>query len=164
MADVSPHKQEQTGSALLDRIQNNVRDLIAFVKGLSWISNKGYAALDVDVTIGVAPYATLLTVPIFTVPRNSFLVISFSASAVHITVAATIFFRVLVDDVAFKGAYSTYLLVPGALCTSMVLRVPVDRGGHVVKLQWRTDGASARILAQSILEEHANLLVEEYVS
>ncbi len=126
------------------------------------LNNHQYVPLATDQTLAVsAAYATLLEANINTILARGNLLITFTASAVHITNIATIYFQVVVDNVIRKGTYVTYQVVPTALNASMVILVPVVRGAHNVKLQWKTDNNSARINALTVVEEHAHLLVQE---
>lgn len=125
------------------------------------LNNRVYIALDVDISIGIAAYATLLQSNIITILDRGFLLITFTASCVHITNAATIFFQILVDGVVKKGSYATFAAVSSGLNVSMVLMVPVRKGPHNIKLQWKTDNVTARILAKTVVEEHCHLLVQE---
>ena len=141
--------------------QNGVRKTNEHVDVLRVLNNRAYAALVADTTIGIAAYATLLSARITTLLANGFLIITFSASSVHITNLATTRFQILVDGVVTKGCYVTYPVAGYAASVSMIIRVPVRRGGHVVDVQWKTDNTSARINATSVVEEHAHLLVQE---
>ncbi len=126
------------------------------------LNNHVYVPLRTDQTLAVsAAYATLLEGNINTILARGNLLITFTASAVHITNVATIYFQIVVDGVVQKGSYATYQVVPTALNVSMMILVPVVRGQHTVKLQWKTDNNSARINAKTIVEEHAHLLVQE---
>jgi hypothetical protein len=161
VVDAPSYQRQQSGSALVDRIQEGVRDVIAYLRSEPWRLGVAYAALATNATIGIAAYATLLTADITTVLARSYLAISFSASSVHITNIATTSFQILVDGVVTKGCYVTYGTAGYAESVAMVIRVPVTRGPHRVLLQWKTDNTSARINASTVVEEHAHLLVQE---
>jgi hypothetical protein len=134
---------------------NNIVDQIRV------LNNRKFVKLAVDRTIGVAAYATLLSTDIITILDRGFLIITFTASTVHITNIATTYFQVVVDKVVVESCYTTFMAVPAALCASIVIMVPVLKGQHNVLVQWRTDNTSARINALTIPEEHANMLVQE---
>lgn len=142
--------------------QDTARKVNSYADMLNAMVNRAYVALTTDVTLATAAsYATLLTANITTVLATGFLIVTFSTSAVKITTIGNMNFRVVVDGVAIKGAYSTAQVINTAMCAAMVVRVPVTRGAHVVQLQWITNSNSARINAASIFEEHANMLVQE---
>lgn len=141
--------------------QDTARKSNAHVDMLAVLTNRAYTALAADVIIGAAAYAPLLTANITTTLAAGFLIITWSVSTVHPTAIATTYLQVVVDGVVIKGAYWTAPTAAYAGCLSMVVRVPVTRGAHVVQLQWKTDGASARISAKTINEEHAHMLVQE---
>ena len=155
------HKNQHTGDATLDRIQNNVRDLIAYVRSLLWMTRRTYVALGTDTgNVAAAAYATLLTTTLTTSLARSFLIIHLSASGIQITNAGTVFFQVLVDGAIVKGCYTT---VPATYSfgASMVVRIPVTQGLHTVILQWKTNVNSAHINALSTTEEHAAMSIHE---
>ena len=161
MVDLPTHRNEHTGDVVLDRIQGNVRDVIAYLRSLVWLANRAYAALATDTgTIAAGAYATLLIANITTTLVKSFLLVSFTASGVQVTTLGTAFFQVLVDGAVVKGTYTT-VAAGSAFAASMVVRVPVSKGAHSVALQWKTSVANARINASTVVEEHAHLYVEE---
>ncbi len=160
---VPVHRNEQTGNPALDRIQNNVRGLIEYVKSILWVTRRAYAALATDSTTASATYATLLTATITTLAARSFLVISFTASGAHITNAATTLFRVTVDGTVIKGCYTT-VAANYAFSAAIVVRTPVVVGMHTVLVQWSTDNATARISAATVVTEHAAVSIHEEVA
>ncbi len=167
MADLPNHRREQTGNALLDRIQDNVRDLIEYIRGLraterlATLESRAYAALAADTTILAAAYATLLTARITTVLASGYLVITFSACALKTTAAGYVSFQIVLDGAVVKGAYVTTPAAGTGFNVSMVVRAPVKKGAHVVLLQWKTSTSAAQINAATVVEEHAHLLVQE---
>ncbi len=161
MGLVPTHKNQHTGDAMLDRIQSNVRELIAYVRSLAWLTRRAYVALGTDTgNVAAAAYATLLTTTITTAIERSFLIIAFSASGTQITNAGTVFFQVLVDNDVVKGCYTT-IPTNYSFSASMVVRIPVTRGLHSVLLQWKTNVSSAHINALSTTEEHASMSIHE---
>ncbi len=158
--------RQHTGQFAQDQAQRLAQQVAVKANGhtslLNALTNSAYVPLTTDVTISVAAYATLLSVPITTFLASGSLVINVSTSSLHQTGVGTNFFQVLVDGTPIKGTYVTggtgY-----AVSASMVLRVPVRMGSHVVTLQWRTDANTARIAAATINEEHAHLFVQESV-
>ena len=161
-AALPAHRGEHTGSAALDRIQSNVRDLISFVRALGWLTRRAYVALAVDRSL-VTTYAwdTLIETNVVTVQKAGFLLVQYTTSGVQNSFAGTVFFQVLVDGVVIKGTYFT-ANAGWAFCCSQVLVVPVVAGAHNVKLQWYTNVTNARISAKSVPSEHASLLLQEY--
>lgn len=158
-----PLRQEPTGTARGDRAQLQARDVAKaheITKAVvAALANRAYAALLVDAAINIAPYATLLSVPITTTLAKGFLVITWSAAAGN-TAACSLFFQVLVDNVVQKGT-RVDVVAGGGSAPSMVLRVPVVKGAHTVLLQWKTNVNGAHCNAFTTLEEHASLLVQE---
>lgn len=152
------HRGEQTGNPALDRIQNNVRAVVEYLRSLPWVMAHSYTALATDTTIGVAAYATLLTATITS--RQPYLLVHLSASGVQISSLGGVYFQILVDGVVAKGLYCT---VPGgyAFSVAQVLRVAVAAGPHTVTVQWKSSVANARIAPVTVNEEHASLLIQE---
>lgn len=141
--------------------QDTARKVNSYADMLNAMVNRGYVALAADVTLATsATYATLLTANITTVLAGGFLIITWSASGDQITSAGTVLLRVTVDGVLVKGCATTIPLT-FSWNASQVLRVPVARGPHVVKLTWRTNVSSVRILAATAPESHAHMLVQE---
>ena len=140
--------------------QDAARRLNSIGDVITALTNRGYAALATDV-VATTSYVTLLSSAITTVLSSGYLVITFSASCVHTTNAATIYFQLLVDNVVKKGAYTTFFAAATGACVAMVLRVPVTKGPHVVALQWKSDNVTGRINAATVNEEHAHMLIEE---
>ncbi len=156
------HRQEHTGEAGLDRIQNNVRDLVAYVRAVaSVVGNRAYAALAVDTTIGVAAYAELVSTTITTTRASSFLDITFSASGVKTVGIGTPGFRIVVDGVVAKGLKTVAAGATYSFNVAMTVRVPVAPRTHTVKVDWATDTNGLQIKALTVAEEHASLLVQE---
>ncbi len=167
MVNAPNHRREQTGDALLDRIQANVRDLMSFVRGLAWLARRSFVALGTDITIAgsSAVYTTLLTTTLATTLSRGFLLITFTASGTHPTTAnSTIYFKVLVDNVDVDGCYHTIGVLNSAFNVSVLTRVAVEKALHTITVQWSTDNNSARINGLSSINEHASLLVQESVA
>ncbi len=166
VSDLPTHKNEQTGNVALDRIQSNVRDLVAFVRNLRAIDrfavleNRVYVALAANVAIGVTAYAALVSTTITTYLPNGHIDITFTASGANSASAANARFLVLVDGAPVKGTYA-YTAAGQTFCGAIVLRVPVRAGKHAVAVQWKSDAGAALIRAASVVEEHAHLLVQE---
>ena len=163
--DVPSHKPEHTGNAVVDRIQNTILGIVAYLRSLIWMRRRAHVELLDDQTISItvypAGYVTLLTANIVTAEAKSILVVSFTASGIKTTAAGTVFFRVLIDDVVLRGAYVT-VTTPGFSFTSAILCAgAVVAGGHVVKLQWMTNVTGAQILSKTTVEEHASMHVWE---
>ncbi len=160
MTTVPVHRSEQTGNPALDRIQNNVRSLLEFVRGLLWLTRRAYVELATDSTTASATYATLLTATITSALARSYLVVSFTASGGHPTNLGTAYFQILLDGVVATGCYTT---VPAAYAwnAAAIVRVPVTAGMHTVLLQWKTDSATLRISAATANEEHAAMSIHE---
>ncbi len=162
--EVPAHKPEHTGNTVLDRIQNCILGIIAFLRSIEWMRRRSFVGLTTDVTqVVTAGYNTLLTASIVTANQKSNLLINFSASGVQLVGNSSIFFEILVDEVAVKGCCQT---VTGlwSFTMGMVALVPVSIGGHVVKLKWRTNTNTSRIFAFTDVEEHAYISVEEMAS
>ncbi len=157
MGDVPTHRNEQTGNATLDRIQSNVRALIAYVSGLAWLTNRAYSALAADTTVAAGSYATVARASITT--DVGYLVIVASASGQKTTASGSNYIEVVVDGVAIKGAYASTTLALPAWNLALVVRTAVAKGSHVVELKWRTDVNSSRINAATVNEEHAHIYV-----
>ncbi len=66
----------------------------------------------------------------------------------------------LVDNAVVKGCYTT-ASTNDSFAVSMVVRIPVTRGLHVVLLQWKTNVSSAHINAFTTTEEHAAMSIHE---
>lgn len=161
MPNLPVHRNEHTGDSTLDRIQSNVRDVIAYLRSLVWVPNRAYAALTADFTqAATAVYATLLTVTLTTTLVDSFLLVSFSASGQQITNASIDVFMITVDGVATKGCYQSTVLA-GVFSVALIVRVPVHRGKHTIELQTKVNTSSLTIHASTVAEEHAHLYVEE---
>lgn len=162
------HRNEQTGNPTLDRIQGNVRDLIASVRTLAQdirvLKNRTYVALGVDVTVAAGAYAKLIETTITTSLASGFLDVIVSTSGQELAAVGTKWFLVLVDGKAVKGAHTTSPAAGYAFSLAMFVRIPITAGKHTVTLQWKTDAGSGRINAKSIPEEHATMLVREAAS
>ena len=160
MAEVA-HKSEQTGNASIDRIQNNVRTLVAYVRSLEWLRRRAYVAATADVTLATAAaYAELIKTTITSDMVSSFLVVHFTASGLHITAQGTTLFRVVVDGTVAEGAWTT-VAAGFAFSMAILTRVSVKAGLHNVVLEWRTDANSAQINASTAVEHHASMSVHE---
>jgi len=158
--NVPTHRNEQTGNPALDRIQNNVRAIVEFIRSLLWLTRRAYASLSEDVTAPAA-YATLLTAKITTHSAKGFLSVAFTASGARLTNAATTFFQVLIDGKVVKGCQVTAAAAFG-FSAAIVVRAPVSAGAHVVEVQWMTDNiVTSRINAASVVTEHAAMSVYE---
>lgn len=141
--------------------QDTARKVNSFADMLNAMVNRSYIALATDTgNVAAAAYATLLTAPITTVLATGFLIITFSASGLQNTSGGTLFFQVLVDGVVRKGCYTTQE-AGFSFNASMVIRVAVTRGAHVVLLQGKTNAGSYRINAATVNEEHADMLAQE---
>ncbi len=156
------HKSETTSNAALDRIQNNVRDLVAYVRSLRWLERRAYAALSTNAT-STTSYVTLLEATISSDLVRSSLEVTFSACGGKITNAGTVSFQVLVDGTVVKGC-RTSVPLNFSFTASLLARVAVSRGMHTVKVQWKADTASATLSASSTVENHAALTVHEVPS
>lgn len=142
--------------------QDTARKVNSFSNMLNAMVNRSYSALATDTgNVAAAAYATLLTAPITTVLVTGFLVVTFSVSGIqNVGAGATLFFQVLVDGVVRKGCYTT-ASAGFSFNASMVVRVPVTRGAHVVLLQGKTNAGSYHISAATVNEEHAHMLAQE---
>jgi hypothetical protein len=159
--NVPTHKSEQTGNAPLDRIQNNVRELVAFVRSLAWLANRAYVQLEQDVTIPTsAVYTILVSTTIKTSNDASHIVANFSASGAKLTAVGTVYFRLVVDDVVV-GSTSLSVNLTWVFNASLVARAAVRKGAHAVRIEWWTDSSSATIRAKSLIWEHAHLSLHE---
>lgn len=157
---------EYTGQAAQDRAQRMAQQVgqahEATKSVVEALANHTFTRLSTDNTLATsATYATLLTTTITTKLSSGNILITATASGQKITAVGTAYFRLLVDNVAAKGVYTTSQAVPNAWSISIVHRVAATRGAHTVALQWRTDSNSLRINASSVTEEHASLLVQE---
>jgi len=114
------------------------------------LPSKDYAELVSDAETSGPGFQDMLTAAIFTDGRE-LLTIHASASGDHSS-QTTSAFRILLDGEVQRGfAYQVGDGLPGS--GNITLRRPVNRGRHVVKLQWR----NGRI---EIPRGHASLLVE----
>ncbi len=155
------HKSEQTGDAGLDRIQQNVRNLIAYVRSLLWLTRRAYVALATDQVLATsASYATLLSTTLTTDQRTGFVVANFSASGLKITGAGTAYFRLVVDGVAQKET-AVGIALNFRFHAGLMQRVAVGAGLHTIRIDWRTDVSSVDIRPVTAAEEHAHLSVYE---
>ena len=161
MPDLPTHKSEQTGNAGLDRIQNNVRDMITYLRSILWMTKRAYVALATDATTSSATYAALLATTFTSVNENSFLVVQFTVSGVKVTNNGNVAFRVVVDGVATKGITTYGAIGAAGIVGTILLRVAVTRGLHAIRVDWLTTTVSARISAATVVEEHASLHVCE---
>ena len=165
MAVEPGHRSEYTGNALLDRIQSNVRDLITFVRTLTWMRQRTYVALGTDTTIALTSpltYVTLISATLTTVVKESYLLAIVSISGQKTTGAGTVYVRVLVDGAVAKGTYVT-ATASSFFAAPMIIRAAVSAGQHTIELQWATDVSSVRVNASSVVNEHAAMQVtEEY--
>ncbi len=111
--------------------------------------------------MAASAYTTLLTANITTVLATGYLVITCSASGIQITNPGTVFLEVLVDGVVAKGCFTSIPTAGFSFNLSMMVRVAVTRGPHVVLLKWKPNVSSAHINAATVVEEHAHMLVQE---
>lgn len=155
------HKSEQTGQPGLDRIQQNVRDLVVFVRNLEWLRRRAYVATTADTTTSSASYVELMSTTITSAMASSYLVLSFTASGVKSTNAGTVTFQIVVDGTAVKGCSIGTLTATWHWNAAIVVRVPVVAGLHTVRIDWATTTASVRVNAASLVDEHASLHVFE---
>ncbi len=166
MSTKLPIGRTHTGSFTGDNAQRQAQ--VASIKAnehvdaIAVLNNRSYVALATDNTFAAAAYATLLTASITTLLARGFIIVTFSASGVQITNVASDEFQIVVDGVVVKGCYVSNA-VNFAFVASMVVRVPVVRGPHTVKLQVKCTANSLRINAKTINEEHAHMLVQEAV-
>ncbi len=159
--DVPPHKVQHTGDALLDRIQSNVGDLIAYVRGILWMQRRVFASLATDTgNVAAAEYATVASANLTTALERGYIVIHASASGIQNTSAGTNFIQVVVDGAAVKGAYTT-VTATWSWNLSLVARVAVTKGQHAIALQWKTNNATASISAKTANEDHAAFFAHE---
>lgn len=159
------HRNEHTGEAGLDRIQNNVRALIEAFRAKPWALPASYEELTASTTIATsASYATLLSCEITTRTPNSYLLMQATASMKKLTAIGTAFLVLIVDGVTRKGFYVTAAAINYVICGSIIQRVAVTPGTHTVLLKWRTDSSSLRIDPVSTVEEHASLRVSEVLA
>lgn len=163
MALTPGHRNEQTGNAPLDRIQANVRDLLAFVRSLEWMRRRAYVALATDETTASSTLVDLISTTITSDAANSYLVIHATASGVKSTNTGRLTIGVTVDGVASKGASTSVAASTSKWSASVVVRVAVARGLHTVALQWATTTASNSINALSSADEHAAMSIHEEV-
>lgn len=165
MSNLSPptHKSEQTGNAALDRIQNNVRQAIEYLRNTFWVTRRAYVALTEDKSTASATFAELMRADLATSRERSEILITFHMSGSRITTTATTYFRFLVDGVVCKGCYQSLSLNYG-YTASFQYRVPVTRGAHTVTVEWKTDAATTEILAATEVHEYATLHLSEEVS
>lgn len=155
------HRSEQTGQTGLDRIQQNVRDLIAYVRSLDWLLRRSYVALTANTTTASATAADLLSTTLQTSRVNSYLMIAFTASGIKTTNTGTLTFQIVVDGTVYRGCAIGALVATSHWNASILVRVPVAQGLHTIKAQWLTTTDGARINAASTTEEHAAMSVEE---
>ena len=155
------HRSEQTGNPGLDRIQNNVRALSAYVRSLVWLTRRAYVELATDQLLATsATFATLLTTTITTDRASSFLVVNFAASGIKLTGAGTAYFKIIVDGTAYK-AVAVGVALNFRFCAALLQRIAVSAGLHTVRIDWRTDVSSVGIGAATVTEENAALSVHE---
>lgn len=158
-------RREHTGTFAGDQAQllarHGASKLNEHTDALAVLANRAYAALATDSTTASATYATLLTANITTRLARGFLIITFTVSGTQITAAATISFQIVLNGTVVKGAWTTVPAVNYSYNVSMMVRCAVVRGPQVVKLQWNSNAATARVRALSTNEEHAHLLVQE---
>ena len=163
MADLPTHRSEQTGNPMLDRMQSNVRDLIAYVRNTQ-LAVPSYVQQTTDLTVAAGAYAKLFDVQIRKLQVGSRLAIRFGASFVQLTAAGGVSFQVKLDGVVVKGTYVTTPTATAAYNAGIVLVVAALPGLHTVTVEWKDSAGSVRVNAKSIVEEHATLLVEEIPS
>jgi len=162
-AELPTHKNEQTGNAPLDRIQNNVRQIVQFLRDIFWVTKRAYVQLTEDTTLAAAAsFATLLTGDLASSQDKSFLLIDFHMSGSRITNLGTTSFRFVVDDVATKG-FSQTIALNSTFSGSFQYRIPITRGVHRVLAQWVTDANSTQIRARTVVNEYATLHLSEEV-
>jgi len=130
--------------------------------------------VQVDTQVASGVFVDLLTVNIST--GAGFLLIDTSFSpALGPTpggvFAANVYFRILLDGVAERGAAVGPFTAPGTISEpqagAITLRRPVAPGPHTVKLQWRTTVGLTmfiRPVGAGVDKEHASLLVEEVLA
>jgi len=160
MAIEPAHRSEYTGSGVLDRIQSNVRDLIAYVRGLSWLKQRSYVALSPDTATSSSTYTKLVDVDIATVLRTSSLLIVATAAGSKSSGAGVVSFQLLVDNVVVKGSYAN-VANNAAFPIAFMVRTPVSQGRHTVTLQWKTSAGVVSVNAASVVTEHAAIWVQE---
>ena len=162
-AELPTHKNEQTGNVPLDRIQNNVRQIVQFLRDIFWVTKRAYVQLEVNSIIAASSsYVTLLQLDLASSQDKSFLLIDFHMSGSRLTTTATTYFQFVVDGVVTKGFYQSLSLNFG-YSGSFQYRVPITKGVHRVLAQWRTDANSSQILARTVLSEYATLHLSEEV-
>jgi hypothetical protein len=161
-----PFRREHTGDPAMDRMQRlaqataSAHELTKTI--VAALMNRVYAALAVDVTIGIAAYAALFSATITTLLPTGNLDIIFTASGANSTATANMRFLVLVDNVSVGGTYG-FTNAGQTFCSTIAVRVPVKAGKHVVTVQWKSDAGAARINAKTVAEEHAHLLLQESI-
>lgn len=159
---------QHTGAFARDQEQRLAQQAAAktnlHVDTLAVLANRGYIALAADTTLAgsAGVYTTLLSASVTTTLKNGFLIVTFTASGTHPTTAnSTVYFKLFVDGVFVRGAYVTTGIAAAAFAAPILARVPVTAGSHVVRIDWSTDNNSARINANSNVNEHAALLAQE---
>lgn len=158
------YERSHTGQLPMEQAQRlgqkAAQEINHLIDEITVLKNRGYAALTTDVTINIAAYAPLLTTTIRTLLANGFVILTLTASGAQAAGAGTIYFQILVDDVVVKGVWST-VGAGDAFSVSLLARVAVRAGNHVVKVQWRTSVNGARVNAATSVEEHAHVLAQE---
>ncbi len=155
------HRNEQTGQPGLDRIQANVRSLVAYVRSLLWLTRRAYVELATDKLLATsASFATLLTTTITTDQRDGYIVVNFTASGIKLTGAGTAYFQIVVDGVTKKGA-AVGVALNFKFGIALTQRIAVSAGLHTVRIDWRTDVSSLSIAAVTRVEDHAAMTVHE---
>lgn len=158
------YRREHTGDVARDRAQalaQNVKTAHEQTKNIvAALINQAYVALDTDVTLNIAAYATLLTTTITTVLPSGHIVITVTATGLKNTAGGTLAIRVKVDGTVAKAAYVT-AGAGSAFSVSMVVRVAATAGPHTVIVEAKTSSNGATINAATVAEEHAHMLVQE---
>lgn len=166
VGDVPSHRNEHTGNPVIDRIQGNVRDLIAFVRRLgervTALESGKFLALAVDKTnTGAGAYVDLMSTTYVSAKASSFLLLTLMASFVKATAAGGVYFTILVDGAQVGD--STYLTVPlnsaGNCC--LMVRHPVVAGTHTIKVQWAGSPNSVVCRPATNLNEFCSLYIQE---
>jgi hypothetical protein len=147
----------EQGQRLGQKSAQTANDLI---DAIAVLNNRAYVELAVTVTTGLATFGTILTTSIRSLLKRGFLIITFSASGVHLVALGTISFQFLVDGVVYRGCYTTVPVAGYSFAASPMIRVPVTAGLHAVSVQWNT-GAPTASITPTFLQEHARLLVQE---
>ena len=149
--------QSRIDAAMLKVHKGWARQANALAQGLPAVA---FVELAVDTTKATNVASNLLSQNLTTTQDNSFITASFTASGRKDVNAATVFFRLSVDGITFRGCEitcaSSYSF--NAACT---MRAPVSAGNHTAVLDWRTNVGAVTIFAGTVTENHASLLAQE---